>query len=117
MATTGPVTSSIALCVASLGPSPSARCRSVFSTTTIASSTTIPIASTSPNRVSVLIVNPSMAMTAKVPITATGTASVGISVARQFWRKMKTTRKTSRIASKRVFTTSSTETSMKVVVS
>ena len=48
--------------------------RSTFSTTTIASSTTIPIASTRPNNVNVLIEKPSRYRKAKVPTTETGTA-------------------------------------------
>ena len=57
MAITGAVTSLMALAVASLG----GRCsvlmmRSTFSSTTMASSTTIPMASTIPNRVRVLMV-------------------------------------------------------------
>ena len=48
-ATTGPVTSSIAFRAASRGDKPSSSQRSTFSTTTMASSTTIPIASTNPN--------------------------------------------------------------------
>ena len=56
IATIGPVTSCIALIAASRGVAPSSRMiRSTFSRTTIASSTTIPIASTMPNKVSVLI--------------------------------------------------------------
>ena len=63
MATTGPLTSSIACLAASLGERPnSAMLRSTFSTTTIASSTTMPIASTMPNRVSMLIEKPSAVM-------------------------------------------------------
>ena len=45
--------------------------RSTFSTTTIASSTTMPIASTSPNRVSRLIEKPSASMPVNVAISAT----------------------------------------------
>ena len=55
IATIGPETSRIALTTASCGLRPLATLRSAFSTTTIASSTTIPIASTNPNSVSVLI--------------------------------------------------------------
>ena len=52
----GPVTSRIALIAASRAGSLSSRmCRSTFSSTTIASSTTMPIASTIANSVSVLI--------------------------------------------------------------
>jgi hypothetical protein len=80
--------------------------RSVFSITTIASSTTMPMASTSANSVSTLIVKPRIRRPRKVPITLTGTASMGMSVARQLWRKMNTTSVTSSIASTSVVTTS-----------
>ena len=49
----GPETSRIALTVASCGLRPASMLRSTFSTTTIASSTTMPIASTRPNSDSV----------------------------------------------------------------
>jgi hypothetical protein len=49
MAMTGPVTSSIARRAASRGGRPCSSQRSTFSTTTMASSTTMPMASTSPN--------------------------------------------------------------------
>jgi hypothetical protein len=56
IATTGPVTSCIALMAASRAATCSSRMiRSTFSSTTIASSTTMPIDSTMPNSVSVLI--------------------------------------------------------------
>ena len=63
MAITGPVTSSIALRLASRGDRPVAISRSTFSTTTIASSTTMPIASTSPNSERLLSEKPNNAMT------------------------------------------------------
>ena len=94
MAMTGPVTSSIALRVASRGDSPLASQRSTFSTTTIASSTTMPIASTSPNSDRLFSEKPSSAMTANVPISDTGTAIIGMIVARQFCRNTSTTMKT-----------------------
>ncbi len=72
------------------------------STTTIASSTTIPIASTRPSRESVLIEKPSIGKTMKVATSETGTVSSGISVARQFCRKTKTTSSTRITASTRV---------------
>ena len=86
--------------------------RSTFSSTTIASSTTMPIASTMPNSVSVLIENPNASMAASVPISDTGTASIGMSVARQFCRNRKTTANTSSIASTSVVSTSRIETLM-----
>ena len=54
----GPVTSLIAWRVASRGVKPSSMLRSTFSTTTMASSTTMPMASTRPNSVRVLIEKP-----------------------------------------------------------
>jgi hypothetical protein len=51
----GPDTSRMARCAAAPGLSPAAILRSTFSTTTMASSTTMPIARIRPNRVSVLI--------------------------------------------------------------
>ncbi len=66
----------------------------------------MPMASTSPNMLVMLIENPSSGKTANVPITATGTVSSGISVARQFCRKTKTTRMTNPIASIKVSATS-----------
>ena len=79
--------------------------RSTFSTTTIASSTTMPMASTSPNSVSVLIEKPSSSSSAKVPMIDTGTASNGMIEARQVCRNSTTTITTSRIASSSVCTT------------
>ncbi len=86
MLTTGPDTSSIAFSVASRGAIPSSMWCSTASTTTIASSTTRPMASTRPNSDSVLIEKPSSGNTAKVPISETGTAIIGMNVARQFCR-------------------------------
>src|SRR4051812_24890120 len=107
IATTGPPTSASAALVAADAErsSVSSLCCTA-STTTIASSTTIPIASTRPNKVSVLIVNPSAVKTANVPSSETGTASIGISVARQLCRNRKTTISTSTIAANSVFMTS-----------
>ena len=87
------------------------------STTTMASSTTSPIASTSANSVRVLMENPSARKAEKAPIRDTGTASIGMSVARQLSRKMKTTSSTSNPASSSVFTTSRTDSETKRVVS
>ena len=81
--------------------------RSTFSTTTIASSTSRPIASTRLNMVSMLMENPATAITPNVPSSTTGTASVGISVARKFCRKISITRNTSPTAMISVMATSS----------
>ena len=56
---------------------------STDSTTTIASSTTVPIARIRPNRVNMLIENPSGPKSAKVPTSETGIARSGIRVARR----------------------------------
>ena len=56
-------------------------------------------------------------MKAKVPISETGTAMMGISVLRQLCRKTKTTMNTSTIASMSVWMTSRVDSSMKTVVS
>ena len=118
MAMTAPETSRIASMAASLGD---ILCsfirRSTFSSTTMASSTTIPMASTMANRVRVLIEKPNSHMPAKVPTSDTGTATMGISVARQFCRKTYTTAITSRAASPRVHNTSLADSWMKRVVS
>ena len=113
-----PVIWPIAFRVASFGGRPSSlMMRSTFSTTTMASSTRMPIASTMPNMVSTLIENPKAAIRPQVPNSATGTTSVGISVARKFCRKRYITRKTRMIASTSVLSTSSTEIFTKVEVS
>jgi hypothetical protein len=102
MAITGPPTSSIAFSVAALGSKPSSIWCSTASTTMMASSTTRPMASTRPNNESVLIEKPSAGKTMKVPMSETGTANSGMRVARQPWRKMKTTMTTKPSASKSV---------------
>ena len=80
--------------------------RSTFSTTTMASSTTMPMASTRPKSDSVLMENPNPSRTANVPTIEIGTATSGMIDARQVWRNSTTTSTTSRIASNSVFTTS-----------
>jgi hypothetical protein len=103
----GPVTCDIAFSAASAGVSwgSVSRMCSTASTTTIASSTTIPIASTSARSEMVFAEKPSANITANVPTRATGTAIIGINVARKFPRKMKTTMPTSTKASSSVFST------------
>ena len=72
----------------------------------IASSTTRPMASTSPISVSVLIEKPNAAISPNVATRATGMATMGMSVVRSPCRKMKTTIKTSAKASPSVCSTS-----------
>ena len=79
---------------------------STASTTTIASSTTMPTASTTASIVSVLIENPSATNAANVPTSETGTASMGMNVARKLPRKMKTTISTRMMASRNARNTS-----------
>ena len=59
-------------------------CRSMFSMTTMASSTTMPVARTMPNRVRVLIEKSKSLMKAKVPMSDTGMVMAGMMVLRQF---------------------------------
>ena len=117
MAITGPVTSSIALRLASRGAKPVAIRRSTFSTTTIASSTTMPIASTSPNSDRLFSEKPNNAIQANVPISETGTATIGMIVARQFCRNTSTTMNTRTNASIRVCSTLVIDSCTKTVVS
>ncbi len=107
MAMTGAPTSAIADLAACSGdrPSVSSRCCTA-STTTIASSTTIPIARTSPNSVNVLIEKPSAVNAANVPTSEIGTTRIGINVARQLCRNRNTTSTTRAKASTSVVTTS-----------
>jgi hypothetical protein len=106
------------LIVASRGSIPSSVIRrSTFSTTTMASSTSRPIASTMPNRVSVLIEKPNSASTPNVPSSTTGTAIAGTSVARQLCRNTNITMMTSTIAMISVSTTSWIESFTKSVES
>src|SRR5262249_60020775 len=72
VAITAPATSFIATEAALCGSViPSTMCRSTFSITTIASSTTKPVASVIPNNVSVLIEKPNALMKIKVPTSET----------------------------------------------
>ena len=110
VAITGVVICVIAFSVASLADSPSsAMMRSTFSTTMMASSTTMPMASTSAKRLIVLSDMPASSSTAKVPISETGIATVGMIVARQLPRNTKTTATTSPKVIIKVMTTSSSE--------
>ncbi len=109
IAISAPPTSSMLRIAASRGVSPSAMPRSTFSTTTIASSTTMPTASTSPNSVRLFSVKPNVAMKKNVPISDTGIAMIGITAARQVCRKMMITSTTSSAASRMVSITALTD--------
>src|SRR5215472_10946371 len=73
-----PPTSSIVRWAASNGDIPERILRSMFSTTTIASSTTIPTARTRPNRDRLFSDIPNIARTVKVPTSDTGIATTGM---------------------------------------
>ena len=79
--------------------------RSTFSTTTMASSTTIPMASTRPNRLNALIEKPRRYRIENVPTIDTGTATSGMIEARHVCRNRITTSTTSAIDSNSVRTT------------
>ena len=103
VAMSGLTSVSIAFFVASYGD----RCscsirRSTFSTTTIASSTTIPIANTNPNNVKIFKEKPNINIKPNVPIKEIGTAINGITVALQLCNERKTTSITSNNASNNV---------------
>src|SRR5438552_696464 len=118
VATTALATSDIATDVAVCESVRSASMwRCAFSMTTIASSTTRPVASVIPNSVSELIEKPNILMNANVPIRETGIVTAGMMVARQSNKNRKITMMTMRTASSRVVMTSFTESPTTVVVS
>ena len=78
VAMTAPATSFMATEAALCGSVlPSAMCRSMFSMTTMASSTTSPVANVMPNSVRVLMENPNSLTKMKVPINETGMVTAG----------------------------------------
>ena len=97
------------------GGMPSSMWRDVFSSTTIASSTTKPVAMVSAISEKLLREKPARYMTPKVPISDTGTATLGISVARPLRRNRNTTRITSTTEIASVRSTSRSEARIVVV--
>ena len=89
----------------------------MFSSTTMASSTTMPIASTRPNSEMLFRLKPTAAITAKVPMIETGTSIMGRIMAFQSCRKTSTTIPTSTTASNMVLTTSAIDSRMNGMVS
>ncbi len=81
------------------GVSPSSRCRVMFSSMTMASSTTNPVAMVSAISVRLFSEKPARCITAKVPTSDSGTAIDGMIVAESFLRKMKVTITTRMVAS------------------
>ena len=82
----GPNSSSMARIAASWPLMPFSILCAAPSTTTMASSTTMPIDSTMANSVEKFTVKPSAYMAAKAPMMVTGTVVAGISMARQSCR-------------------------------
>ena len=97
------------LSAASNGRMPFSMWRTMFSSITMASSTTNPTDNVSASSVMLLIENPSAYIAAAVPISDTGTASVGMMVADAERRNRKITSTTSATAITSVICTSSTD--------
>ena len=83
--------------------------REAFSTTTMASSTTIAIANTNPNNVNKFMENPRSRITANVPNNEIGIVNAGIMTARKFCKNKNITKITSNVVSAIVTKTSSIE--------
>ena len=81
------LTSLAPLNAASIGFSPASMCRTMFSSMTIASSTTKPTASVSASSEMLSIEWPATYISANVPITEIGSATAGMKVARALRRK------------------------------
>ena len=107
IATTGQASSRAPLIAASWGDMPSSICRWMFSSTMMASSTTMPIASTIASRVSRLMVKPISSIRNSEPTSDSGTVTAGISTLRSEPRNRKITTITMTTASTMVLTTSS----------
>jgi hypothetical protein len=93
-------------CPAATGSMPSSIFEYTFSSMTMASSTTSPMASTTPRSVSTLIEKPHRYMMKNTPTSEMGTARTGISVVRQSRKKKKMIAITSRKAIRMVSRTS-----------
>ena len=102
----GPTNSRAASIAALIGGLPMCRCRSTFSTMTIASSTTKPTDSTIASSVSKLIVKPAISIRKTAPISEIGIATIGMSTDRNDPRKRKMTIMTMISVSLRVLSTS-----------
>ena len=102
MATTGNAISRMPINDASRRDFPSSIWRYMFSNTTIASSTTRPMASTMANKVRVLTENPNKYIMPNAPMSETGIVTIGIRLARTLRRKKKITSTTRTSASRMV---------------
>ena len=99
---------------ASNGRMPPSMWRTMFSSMTMASSTTKPTDSVSASNVMLLIENPNTYIAAQVPISDTGTANAGIMVAETVRRNRKITITTRQIAIASVSCTSTTDSRMEI---
>ena len=113
--TTVKPTSAALVSAACIGAMPSSMWRVAFSSTTMASSTTKPVATMSAISERLFRLKPARYMKPKVAMIDTGTAAAGMSVARTRRRNAKTTRMTSPTAMMRVFSTSESEARMVAV--
>src|SRR5271165_7412104 len=107
--------SSAPLRAAAKGLIPSSRWREMFSITTMASSTTNPVEMVMAMSERLSSVYPNRYITANVPISETGTATAGMSVARPLRRNTNTTTMTRAMEISNVLSTSLTEARMVVV--
>ncbi len=94
---------------------PSSTWRTMFSRTTMASSTTNPVATVSAISDRLLSENPAMYITPSVPSSETTTATAGTTVARHDRRKIETTMTTRMVAIASVISTSRSEARIVVV--
>ena len=100
---------------ASSGGEPCSMWRAMFSMTTMASSTTKPAATTRAIRVRLLMENPARYMKPNVPMSETGTATLGMMVAGRLRKNRKITSTTSATANSSSICTSRTEARMVMV--
>ena len=107
MAMIGVTSSRAASSAAWNGVFPMCRCRSTFSTMTMASSTTSPTDSTIASSVRRLIVKPNVSISSTAPMSEIGMATTGMITPRAEPRKRKITKMTMSSVSASVFSTSS----------
>ena len=113
----GPSGSRAAIWAASMRDCPSRTCRSTFSTTTMASSTTSPTDNTMARSVRRLRLKPNTAMNNAAPINDTGIATSGTRAVRTDPMNRKTTTATIRIVSDHVLVISVSAFRMNIVLS
>ena len=117
MEITGIAISRVPIMAARNGLSPFLICRSTFSTTTMASSTTRPMASTMASRVMRLMEKPQTLISMITPIMESGMVIIGITTARKEPINRVITTSTIIAASTMVWITSCIDSSMEMVLS